>query len=94
MKMSDILVRPLVTEKTTTQLPTEEEFAFEVGLEANKIQVKEAIERFYGVEVASVRTAVVRGKMKRHGRHHGKRRNWKKAYVRLAPGQTLNVYDV
>lgn len=94
MKISDILIRPIITEKSTTQLQLAEEFAFEVGVNANKIQIKQAVEAFYGVHVADVRTLVMRGKIKRHGKHHGKRRNWKKAYVRLANGETLNQMGV
>lgn len=91
---SDVLVRPLVTEKSTSQLNGPNDYAFEVTPASNKVQIKAAIEAFYGVHVADVRTLVVRGKVKRHGRHFGKRRNWKKAYVRLADGETLNVYEV
>lgn len=94
MKISDILIRPIVTEKSTQQLSRENEYAFEVGLGANKIQIKDAVEAYYGVKVDDVRTLIVRGKVKRHGRQFGKRRNWKKAYVSLASGQNLNIYDV
>ena len=94
MNVSSILVRPLITEKTTSQLESPDAYAFEVAVDANKIQIKEAIEQFYGVKVADVRTSVVRGKTKRHGRHFGKRKNWKKAYVRLAEGESINIYEV
>lgn len=94
MNLNDILVRPLVTEKTTSQLGIDDAYAFEVGINANKIQIKNAIEAYYGVDVEDVRTLVVRGKTKRHGRHYGKRKNWKKAYIRVASGQHLNIYDV
>jgi large subunit ribosomal protein L23 len=94
MNLTDILVRPLVTEKTTSQLGGDVAYAFEVGINANKIQIKNAIEAYYGVDVEDVRTLVVRGKTKRHGRHYGKRKNWKKAYIRVASGQNLNIYDV
>lgn len=93
MELKDILVRPIVTEKSTTNLGTDNTYAFEVGTAANKIQIKRAIEQFYGVSVAGVRTQVVRGKVKRFGRRTAKRSNWKKAYVTLAPGQTLNIYE-
>jgi len=93
MELSDILIRPLVTEKTTSQL-TAEAVAFEVGIKANKVQIRKAIESFYGVEVDTVRTSIVRGKTKRHGRHYGKRRNWKKAYVTLKDGHHINVFEV
>jgi len=93
MEMKDILIRPIVTEKSTTHLGTDQTYAFEVGLTANKVQVKRAIETFYDVSVANVRTIVVRGKVKRFGRHHAKRSNWKKAYVTLAEGDSINLYE-
>ncbi len=93
MEMKDILIRPIVTEKSTTYLGSEQTYAFEVGLEANKIQVKRAVEQFYEVNVTEVRTIVVRGKVKRFGRHHSKRSNWKKAYVKLADGDSINLYE-
>ena len=94
MNLSDILVRPIVTEKSTGQLTSADSYAFEVGLGANKIQIKSAVETFFGVNVADVQTMIVRGKYKRSGRHYGKRSNWKKAYVRLEAGHSLNVIDV
>ncbi|MCB9676508.1 MAG: 50S ribosomal protein L23 [Alphaproteobacteria bacterium] len=93
MELKDTLVRPIITEKSTTFLGNDRTYAFEVGLSANKRAVKRAIESFYGVEVESVRTLVVRGKMKRFGRHYGKRSNWKKAYVTLAEGHSINIYE-
>jgi large subunit ribosomal protein L23 len=92
MELSDTLVRPLITEKTTTALGNDRTYAFEVGINSNKAQVKRAIESFYGVQVDCVRTLVVRGKTKRFGRRFGKRRNWKKAYVTLAEGHSLNLF--
>lgn len=89
-----ILVRPIVTEKSTSQLNGANDVVFEVNLGANKIQIKEAVEQFYGVKVDGVRTLVVRGKIKRSGRFSGKRSNWKKAYVRLAEGESINVHEV
>ena len=93
MELSEILVRPLVTEKSTSALGTDRTYAFEVGMAANKIQISNAIEAFYGVEVDDVRTMVVRGKVKRFGKHFGKRSNWKKAYVTLSEGHELNLYE-
>jgi large subunit ribosomal protein L23 len=93
MEMKDILVRPIVTEKSTTHLGSDNTYAFEVGLKANKVEVKRAIEQFYGVSVTKVRTLVVRGKVKRFGRRTAKRSNWKKAYVTLADGQSINIYE-
>ena len=93
MKLSDTLIRPLITEKTTSNLGTERTYAFEVGLTANKHEIAQAVEALYGVKVSQVRTIVVRGKMKRFGKHSGKRSNWKKAYITLAQGSTLNLYE-
>lgn len=93
MELKDVLVRPLVTEKSTTWLGTDRTYAFEVGSAANKIQVKRAVEAFYGVEVEAVRTMIVRGKVKRFGRHFGKRGNWKKAYVTLAEGHNIPLFE-
>lgn len=93
MELKDILVRPLVTEKTTTGLANDRTYAFEVGLAANKGQIAKAIASFYDVEVETVRTLVVRGKSKRFGRHYGKRSNWKKAYVTLAEGHSIPLYE-
>ena len=92
MELRHILIRPLITEKTTTSLGGDQTYAFEVGLTANKIQIAEAIEQYYGVEVDNVRTSVVRGKLKRFGRYNGKRSNWKKAYVTLAEGHSIPLY--
>lgn len=93
MKLSDTLIRPLVTEKTTSNLGTDRTYAFEVGLTANKHEIASAIETLYGVKVDTVRTIVVRGKTKRFGKHTGKRSNWKKAYITLSVGSTLNLYE-
>ena len=94
MELHDTLIRPLVTEKTTSQLNGENVYAFEVGLAANKIQIRSAVESLYGVKVDQVRTSVMRGKLKRYGRHFGKRKNWKKAYVTLSEGHSLNLFEV
>jgi large subunit ribosomal protein L23 len=93
MELKDTLIRPIITEKSTTALGTDRTYAFEVGLAANKRDVKRAVEQFYSVQVASVRTLVVRGKVKRFGRFFGKRSNWKKAYVTLAEGHSINLYQ-
>lgn len=60
---------------------------------ANKVEIKQAVESLFGVKVEDVRTLRLRGKFKRFGRFIGKRSNWKKAYVRLADGQSLNFYQ-
>jgi large subunit ribosomal protein L23 len=93
MDMKDTLVRPIVTEKSTTGLGSDRTYAFEVHLDANKLQVAKAVASFYGVKVDAVRTLVVRGKTKRFGRHAGKRRNWKKAYVTLVEGDSISLFE-
>jgi large subunit ribosomal protein L23 len=93
MELKDILLRPIVTEKSTTNIGGESTYAFEVGLKANKIEIRRAIEALYGVSVDQVRTIVVRGKVKRFGRHQAKRSNWKKAYVTLTDGHSINIYE-
>lgn len=91
-QIHDILVRPIITEKSTLAQEGGT-YVFEVGMFANKLQVKDAIERFFGVQVECVRTVVVRGKNKRFGRHLGRRSDWKKAYVTLAQGDTLSFFN-
>jgi large subunit ribosomal protein L23 len=93
MEIDSILQRPIITEKSTVHLGDDRTYAFEVGMAANKIEIAKAINQFYDVEVDQVRTMVVRGKIKRFGRRFGKRRNWKKAYVTLAEGHSINLYE-
>ena len=87
MNANQIIRRPLVTEKSTLLRETDNVIAFEVDPNANKIEVKKAVEELFKVKVAEVRLFNVRGKMKRMGRFAGKRRDWRKAYVRLKAGE-------
>jgi large subunit ribosomal protein L23 len=87
MNANQIIRRPLVTEKSTTQRDEENVLAFEVDGKANKIQVKNAVEELFKVKVQDVRIFNVRGKMRRMGRWEGKKRDWRKAYVRLKAGE-------
>ena len=89
MKLTDVIRRPLVTEKTSILREDGRTIVFEVALAANKIQIKQAIEHLLGSKVASVRTAIAHGKVKRQGRFAGRRPDWKKAYVRLAEGAKM-----
>jgi large subunit ribosomal protein L23 len=89
MKLTDVLRRPLITEKTTIIREKDQTLVFEVARDANKIDIKRAIERLLGSKVASVRTSLAHGKMKRQGRYIGRRSDWKKAYVRLREGEKL-----
>ena len=87
MNANQIMRRPLVTEKSTIVREEQNVIAFEVDPHANKIQVKSAVEELFKVKVEEVRLFNVRGKMKRMGRFVGKRRDWRKAYVRLKKGE-------
>ena len=87
MNANQIIRRPLVTEKSTILREEGNVIAFEVDPSANKIQVKSAVEELFKVKVEEVRLFNVRGKMKRMGRWVGKRRDWRKAYVRLKAGE-------
>ena len=88
MNANQIIRRPLVTEKSAIMRESAANvLAFEVDVNANKIQVKSAIEELFKVKVEEVRLFNVRGKMKRMGRWQGKRRDWRKAYVRLKQGE-------
>lgn len=87
MRIQDVIRRPLITEKATIQRELADTYAFEVARDANKIQVKKAVEAQFGVKVAEVRTAMMYGKERRQGRFFGRRPDWKKAYVRLKDGE-------
>lgn len=87
MRIQDIIRRPLVTEKSTLERERGAIYTFEVARDANKVEIKRAVEAQFGRKVASVRTANVQGKERRQGRFVGFRSNWKKAYVRLVAGE-------
>ena len=89
MKLSDVIRRPLITEKTSTMREDGLTIVFEVASGANKIEVRRAVEQLLGSKVQSIRTAIAHGKVKRQGRFAGRRPDWKKAYVRLREGQKL-----
>ena len=89
LKQSDVLRRPLITEKTTVIREGGNTLVFQVARDANKIDIKRAVEKLLGAKVASVRTALNHGKMKRQGRFAGRRSDWKKAYVKLREGEKL-----
>jgi large subunit ribosomal protein L23 len=87
MNVHRVIRRPLITEQSTRQKEAASTYCFEVAPEANKIEIKAAVETLFQVKVSSVRVANRWGKLKRLGRFVGRRRDWKKAYVRLAPDQ-------
>ncbi len=89
MKLTDVIRRPLVTEKTTIQREDGRTVVFEVAVHANKTEIRRAVEKLLGSKVDSVRTALSHGKIKRQGKFAGRRSDWKKAYVRLKVGEKM-----
>jgi large subunit ribosomal protein L23 len=89
MNLTDVIRRPIVTEKTTERRESAPVVVFEVAPRATKIEIRQAVEKLLGVKVAEVKTARVQGKLKRQGRFIGRRPDWKKAYVRLRDGEKL-----
>jgi large subunit ribosomal protein L23 len=89
----DILIRPLMTEKHMKQKEEQNTVAFQVRPDANKVEIRTAVETVFNVKVADVRTMNYEGKMKRMGRHQGRRPGWKKAVVTLAPGHTIELVE-
>ena len=92
MEARDILVRPLITERTT-QLMAEGKYVFVVAKAANKIEIAKAVSEIFKAKVAKVNTVNVLGKKKRMGRTQGKRPDYKKAIVKLAPGETIEFFE-
>jgi len=93
MLAQELIRRPLITEKATRLKEASNTVCFEVARSANKIEVKRAVERLFGVKVVDVRVANREGKFKRMGRFVGQRKAWKKAYVRLAPDQKIEFFE-
>ncbi len=89
MKLTDVIRRPLVTEKTTLMRENGRTIVFEVATHATKVDVRRAVEKLLGSKVETVRTALAHGKMKRQGRFVGQRSDWKKAYVKLREGEKI-----
>ena len=89
----EVLKRPIVTEKTSRQSDTENRYSFEVDRRANKLQIKEAVEKAFNVQVVAVNVMNVSGKQRRMGRIRGHTPNWRKAVVKLAPGQRIQLFE-
>lgn len=89
MNVYEVIRGPIITEKSTDLKDQQRTVCFRVAREATKTEVRKAVEQMFGVKVASVRTAVVRGKVKRYGRFEGKRPDWKKAFVTLREGEKM-----
>ncbi len=88
-----VVIRPIITEKSSAGLADENQYTFEVAGDANKHEIKHAIQRLFSVHVRRVRTSRQRGKWRRRGAHIGKQPNWKKAVVTLAEGETIEVFE-
>ena len=87
-----IILRPVITEKSTVLKDRNRDVCFEVAADANKTEIKRAVEQLFKVKVESVRTQVKIGKERRVGRHSGYTKNWKKALVRLKEGEKMIEY--
>ena len=88
-----VILRPLMTEKSMRQKEEQNTVAFRVRPDANKVEIRAAIETIFSVKVAAVRTASFEGKLKRMGRPQGRRRDWKKAIVTLRPGHKIDLVE-
>jgi len=97
MKLSEVLIKPILTEKANSQQESLRRFAFKVARKANKLEIKKAIEEFYGVSVVDVNTAVVPGKNKtrytKKGFTKGQKPAYKKAMVTVAEGENIDLYS-
>jgi large subunit ribosomal protein L23 len=89
MKLTDVIRRPLITEKTSIMREDGRTIVFEVAAAANKVEIRQAIESLLGAKVEGIRTSLAHGKVKRQGRYAGQRPDWKKAYVRLREGTKI-----
>lgn len=93
MNPYDIIRRPLNTEKTNIQQELHNMISFEVLKTANRVQIKESVEKIFDVKVESVRTMNVNGKRTQRGRIVGKKKDWKKAIVKLMPGEKIDFFE-
>ncbi len=89
----DIIVKALITEKGTRMREGGNKYLFQVAKQANKIEIKHAVEAIFEVTVERVRTQYLMGKLKRMGRFSGRRPNWKKAIVTLSEGDTIDLFE-
>jgi large subunit ribosomal protein L23 len=87
-----IIVRPIVTEKSNDLVAAKNQYVFEVHKDANKIAIRAAVEMVFGVRALAVRTQVVRSDLRRVGRYYGRKPSWKKAIVTLHPEDSIDLY--
>lgn len=88
----DIIVRPVITEKSVGMME-ENKYVFRVKLDANKIEIKKAVEEIFKVKAVDVKTMRVKGKKKRMGRYEGRTSDWKKAIVTLQDGDSIEIFE-
>ena len=93
MRRYDIIHGPVVTENTTLQKEIDNQVTFKVDKKANRVEIKDAVERNFNTKVKQVRTVQVKGKVKQRGRIIGKKQDWKKAIVTLMPGQKIEFFE-
>jgi large subunit ribosomal protein L23 len=93
LELADVILRPLLTEKSMGHAEALNQVSFEVHPAANKILIRHAVERLFDVKVTDVRVINMRGKAKRFGARMGRRKDWKKALVHLAEGYSLDVFE-
>jgi large subunit ribosomal protein L23 len=90
-KMYTVLVSPHVSEKSAMNAQNNNQYVFKVQMDATKVDIKKAVESLFEVKVSNVQTSIAKGKAKRFGKFLGKRKNWKKAYITLAEGSTIDM---
>ena len=93
MELYDIIRGPVVTEKTTLQKELNNQVTIKVDKRANRVEIKNAVEKNFNTKVKQIRTLQVKGKVKQRGRIIGKRKDWKKAIVTLMPGQRIDFFE-
>ena len=93
MRRYDIIHGPVVTEKTTLQKEIDNQVTFKVDKKANRVEIKDAVERNFNTKVKQVRTLQVKGKVKQRCRIIGKKQDWKKAIVTLMPRQKIEFFE-
>ena len=94
MTARDIIIKPIITEKSMAGVATEKKYTFKVDKKATKIQIAKAVEEIFGVKVSKVNTVSVRGRLRRQGRSQGYTASWKKAYVTLTQdSKTIEFFE-
>ena len=93
MNEYDVIRRPIITEKSSSLKEAGNQYVFEVQRDANKIEIKKAIEKLFKVKVLSVQVALMEGKERRVGRFSGKRSDWKKAIIKLSPKDKITIFE-